>query len=263
LCVDENIKGNERGKMKLAVTGKGGVGKTIFSGTLARLLARDGHSVIAIDADPDMNLAFTIGIEETPVPLSELDELIKERTGGRGGVYKLNPKVSDIIDNYGVMGPDGVILLTMGTIEYGGGGCACPQNSFLSAFLRYILHKGKFVILDMEAGIEHLGRGTARDVDLMIALVEPGLLSIETAKRIKKLSEHIGIENIAAVINKGYSEKVEERLNELNISVLGRIPYDVNLIKADLEGITPVDIGGDAVEAIGRIKDRILEISGE
>jgi CO dehydrogenase maturation factor len=248
--------------MKIAITGKGGVGKTVLTGTLARLIAREGEDVVAIDADPDMNLASTIGIKENPVPLSELDKLIKERTGGIAGVYKLNPKVDDIVDNYGAVGPDGVTMLTMGTIEKGGGGCACPQNSFLSAFLRYVLHKGRFVILDMEAGIEHLGRGTVKNVDLMIVVVEPGMLSIETAKRIKRLGSDIGIHNVVAVINKSKdgSSLIEDRLREMEIPIIGKIPYDDDLITADLEGKPPIDAGGAAIDEIEKIKDKIMDM---
>ena len=249
--------------IKIAVTGKGGVGKTTLAGTLVRMFAKDGRDVIAIDADPDMNLASVIGVKENPKPLSEFKDLIKERGEISEGIIKLNPKVDDIVENYGVIGPDGVKMLVMGTIEKGGSGCACSQNTFLGAVLRHVLFKEKLVILDMEAGIEHLGRGTSRGVDLMVVVVEPGSKSLETAKRIKKLANDLGIKNLAAVINKSNgSEIVEDRLKELGITVLGEIPYDDTLVKSDLEGTSPIEIGGSAIDAIKVIKEGISEKYG-
>lgn len=247
--------------VKIAITGKGGVGKTTLSGTLARMLARDGYDVIAIDADSDMNLASSLGVEKPPAPLTDYKEMIDERAGGEDGFFKYNPKVDDVVDNYGVIGPDGVKMLVMGTIERGGTGCMCPASSFLRAFLRHVvLKESSALILDMEAGIEHLGRGTTRGIDLMIVVVEPGMRSIETAARIKKLSEEIGIKHLAAVINKGTSKKVKPHLDEIGIPILGEIPYSPELVDADLEGKAPIDCGGESIEAIGEIKDKILEM---
>jgi CO dehydrogenase maturation factor len=250
--------------MKIAVAGKGGVGKTTIAGTLARLFARDGQSVIAVDADPAMNLKFALGIEQNPPPISELKDLIFERTGASTGtgIYKLNPKVNDIIANYSAKGPDGVTLVVMGTIEKGGTGCTCPENAFLRALLRHVLFKEHTVIMDMEAGIEHLGRGTAKGVDLMLTVVEPGMRSVETVARIKKLGEDIGISTIAAVLNKvtdpALVKVIETKLEAMNLPLLGIIPYEQTLITADIEGKAPLDVGGKAVEQIKAIKEKIL-----
>ena len=247
--------------VKIAVTGKGGVGKTTFSGTLARMLARDGYDVLAIDADADMNLASSLGIDNPPRPLTDYKEMIDERAGGEGGVFKLNPKVDDIVEDYGIIGPDGVKMLVMGTIENGGSGCMCPASAFLRALLRHVVLKdNSAVILDMEAGIEHLGRGTTRGIDLMIIVVEPGMRSIETAARIKDLASGIGIKHFAAVINKGSSEQVLSHLDKMEIPTLGEIPYDTELIRADLEGLAPIDVGGNAVESMGDIKEKIMDM---
>ena len=247
--------------VKIAITGKGGVGKTTLSGTLARMLARDGYDVLAIDADADMNLASSLGIDNPPRPLTDYKEMIDERAGGEGGVFKLNPKVDDIVEDFGVVGPDGVKMLVMGTIENGGSGCMCPASAFLRALLRHVVLKdNSAVILDMEAGIEHLGRGTTRGIDLMIIVVEPGMRSIETAARIKDLANGIGVKHLAAVVNKGSSEQVLRHLEKLGIPVLGEIKYDTELVRADLEGIAPIDVGGVAVESIGVIKDGILNM---
>lgn len=247
--------------VKIAVTGKGGVGKTTLSGTLARMLARDGFDVVAIDADADMNLASSIGISKPPNPLTDYQDMIEERAGEKGGMFKFNPKVDDIIEKFGVVGPDNVKMLVMGTIDTGGSGCMCPASSFLKAFLRHVVLKDRSaVILDMEAGIEHLGRGTTKGIDLMIIVVEPGKRSLETAERIKHLSEDIGIKHLAAVINKGKSVNLKPQLEALGIPVLGEIPYDEDLVRADLEGVAPIDMGGKWVEAVARIKDNMMQM---
>jgi len=248
--------------MKIAITGKGGVGKTTLAGTLARFFAADGFAVLAIDADPDMNLASAIGIKNPPAPLTEHRKLIEERAGaGIGGIFKLNPKVDDIACRFGVT-EHGVSMLTMGTVDKGGAGCMCPASSLLRALLRHVLlREQSVVILDMEAGIEHLGRGTAGGVDLMIVVVEPGSRSIETAVRIQKLSKKIGIGRLAAVINKANERNIDAvstNLDKLGISVIGTVPYDENLIQADINKQAPFDNGGDAVLAIERIKDAIM-----
>ncbi|HWR24988.1 MAG TPA: carbon monoxide dehydrogenase accessory protein CooC [Methanosarcina sp.] len=250
--------------IKIAITGKGGVGKTTLSGTLARLLARDGYEVLAIDADPDMNLASSLGVEKPPKPLTDFKDLIQERAGTESGAFIYNPKVDDITDKYGAIGPDGVRMLVMGTVDKGGSGCMCPASSFLRALLRHLMLKEKSaVILDMEAGIEHLGRGTTRGMDLMIVVVEPGARSLETAERIKRLSSEIGIKHLAAVINKGGSGKVNDKLEELGIQILGEIPFDQKLMQADLEKRAPIEVGGDAVDAISKIKEKLIEMVEE
>jgi CO dehydrogenase maturation factor len=246
--------------IKIAISGKGGVGKTTVSGTLARLLARDGYDVLAIDADPSMNLASALGIKNPPKPLTEFEELIDERAGGPAGVFKLNPKVDDIVGKFGVVGPDNVKLLVLGTVERGGSGCMCPASSFMKALLHHVLLKiNSVVILDMEAGVEHLGRGTTRGIDIMLIVVEPGARSIETAGRVVELARQIDIKKFGAVINKAGDDVkvIEKRLDELGIPVVGVIPYDSALIKADMENIAPVDMGGNAVEAIKNILGKL------
>jgi CO dehydrogenase maturation factor len=253
-----------KGSLKIAVAGKGGVGKTTIAGTLARLFARDGDRVIAVDADPAMNLKFALGIAENPSPISELKDLIFERTGAYAGtgIYKLNPKVDDVISRFSVNGPDGVTLVVMGTIEKGGTGCTCPENAFLRSLLQHVLFKENTVIMDMEAGIEHLGRGTARGVDIMLTVVEPGMRSVETVGRISKLGTDIGIEKIVAVINKvtdvAIVERIEPKLREMNVPLLDIIPYEPALITADIEAKAPLDVGGEAVEHIKAIKAKLL-----
>ncbi len=246
--------------IKIAISGKGGVGKTTLSGTLARLIARKGYQVLAIDADPSMNLASALGIKNPPKPLTEFTELIDERAGGPAGVFKLNPMVDDIVEKFGVTGPDNVKLLVLGTVERGGSGCMCPASSFLKALLRHVLLKtNSVVILDMEAGVEHLGRGTTRGIDIMLIVVEPGVRSIETAGRIVELARQIDIRKFGAVINKagGEAKDIEDKLKGYGIEVFGVIPYDTSLVQADMENIAPIDKGGAAVEAIKNIWNKV------
>jgi len=246
--------------IKIAISGKGGVGKTTLSGTLARLFARKGYDVLAIDADPSMNLASALGIRNPPKPLTEYKELIDERAGGPAGVFKLNPKVDDIVDKFGVIGPDNVKLLVMGTVERGGSGCMCPASSFLKALMRHVFLKlNSVVILDMEAGIEHLGRGTTKGIDYMIIVVEPGARSIETAGRISELGRQIGINKFGVVINKAGEElsKIEEKLKEYDLPVIGSIPFDNDLVKADLDNISPIERGSKAISSIIAIFEKL------
>lgn len=251
--------------LKIAIAGKGGVGKTTLAGILARLFGQDGYSVIAIDADPDMNLASAIGIKNAPTPIIEHKKLIEDRAGIKGGVYKLNPKVDDIVDKYSAEGPDNVKLLVMGAVKKGGTGCYCPEASFLRALIRHTVTKrDEIIVMDMEAGIEHLGRGIADSVDAMIVVVEPGKRAIETAERVKQLANDIGIKNVFAVGNKVSSKDEEEfiqkSLSEFGISLLGVIPFDLGLIKSDREEIPILDLDPDSevIKSIKSIKERLI-----
>ncbi len=205
--------------MKIAVTGKGGAGKTTIVYILSTLLNKKGHEVFVVDADPDMNLPTLFGIKNNDiVPITELKELIAERTGVEPGksapFFKMNPKVNDIPDEYST-NINGIKLMVMGTIRKGGAGCACPENAFLKTLLNYImLSKDQWVICDMEAGIEHLGRGTAIGVDSMLIIVEPNITSIETARRIIPLARDIGIKNLFLVANKMNDSSEEAFIRE-------------------------------------------------
>lgn len=230
--------------MKLAISGKGGVGKTTLSAILAHLFAKDGYKVTAIDCDTAMNLPSALGINTKLKPLSELKDLIEERVVGPLGTYKLNPKVDDIFEAYSVYNEDGVRVLVLGTIEKGGEGCFCPENAFLRAILRHAIFREKDVlILDMEAGIEHLGRGTAKGVDLLIAVVEPGSRALETLGRIEELAKDIGIEKIAVIVNKFIeSEEAKRLIERIKHPILGKVPFNECFIKADISNIPPYRI---------------------
>ena len=187
--------------MKVAVAGKGGVGKTTLVALLALEAVRQGYKVFAVDADPAATLGLTVGFPEAPAPLAEYAELIAGRAG-QGGFVKLNPRVDDIPDQYSVE-KAGVRLLVLGGVRKGGGGCACPENTFLRALLRHLfLHRDEVVLVDMEAGIEHLGRGTAEAVDALLVVVEPDVRSTSVAERIFLLGQEVGVRRWGAVANK-------------------------------------------------------------
>jgi len=230
--------------MKIAISGKGGVGKTLLSALLARTFADASYSVLAIDADPDANLAATLGFakSEEITPISEMKDLIEERTGARPGkseiFFKLNPRVDDIPDSYSAK-LDGIKLMVMGKTKPGGTGCYCPENVLLQALVSHLLvARDEVVILDMEAGIEHLGRATAKAVDKLIVVVEPGRRSLETAQRIEGLAQDIGLKNIAVVGNKIRTQSDREFLISSlpKLKFLGFIPYSQELVNADLAG---------------------------
>jgi CO dehydrogenase maturation factor len=252
--------------MKIAISGKGGVGKTLLAAFLSKTFADSGYSVIAIDADPDANLAATLGFPDpyNITPISELNDLIEERVGVRpgqsGGFFKLNPKVDDLPDEYSVK-MDGIRLMSMGRIKRGGTGCYCPEGSLLQALLSHLLlQRDEVIIMDMEAGIEHLSRGTTRAVDKLIIVVEPGRRSLETAETISKLARDLGLDSIAIVGNKIRSEADKEfiRSNLPGIEVLGFIPYDTSITEADLANRPIFTASPQTLEVVKNIYDKLI-----
>jgi len=252
--------------MKIAVSGKGGVGKTMLASLLSTILTQLGYSVLAIDADPNATLATALGFPhpERIAPISEMGDLIEERTGVRPGqaapYFKLNPKVDDIPEKYWVE-HNGVKLMVMGRLKKGGSGCYCPENALLEALLAHILlRRDEVVIIDMEAGVEHLGRATARAVNKMIIVVEPSKASIETAYRIRELAKDIGLENIAVVANKIRSEQDKNLLTSAmpDFEFLGFIPYDQSVIEAGLGNLLLIN---SSPEVISRVQDIAARLS--
>jgi CO dehydrogenase maturation factor len=255
--------------MKIAISGKGGVGKTLLAAFLSQIFAESGYSVIAIDADPDANLASTLGFPdpEKITPISELEDLIEERVGVRpgtsGSLFKLNPRVDDLPEDYSVK-KDGIRLMVMGRIKRGGTGCYCPEGALLQALLSHLLlQRDEVVILDMEAGIEHLSRGTTKAVDKLIIVVEPGRRSIETAQTITNLSQDLGLRSIAAVGNKIRQESDKEfiRSNLPGLEILGFIPYDPAINEADLANRLLFSASPPTVKAVRSIYDKLMSAS--
>jgi CO dehydrogenase maturation factor len=252
--------------MKIAISGKGGVGKTLLASLLSRLFAEAGYAVIAIDADPNSNLAITLGFPhpEKITPISEMRDLIEERTGtppGKsGGFFTLNPRVDDLPDKY-FQKHDGIKLMVMGRIKKGGTGCYCSENALLQALTTHLLlERNDIVIMDMEAGVEHLGRATAKAVDKLIIVVEPSRTSLETARRIDKLAREIGLKNIAVVGNKIRSQQDKDFLtaNLSGFQFLGFIPYDQAVVEADVNNRPVTDASPKVVEEVKKIYSALL-----
>jgi CO dehydrogenase maturation factor len=254
--------------MKIALSGKGGVGKTTISSGLARIWASEGRRVIAIDADPDANLAAALGADAATaaacVPLSEMDDLIEERTGarpGQGGMFRMNPEVSDVVDTCGT-DVDGVTLLRMGTVERGGSGCMCSEGVFLKAFTHHLLvERDDIAILDMEAGIEHLGRGTAEAVDMLVVVVEPGARSVQTAHTVVALARDIGVGDIVAVGNRLRGPEDVDYLRDAlgGIELIGTLPDSDAVRQADREGRSPFDTDMEFDTALRAIASELVD----
>jgi CO dehydrogenase maturation factor len=252
--------------MKIAISGKGGVGKTILASLLSRTFAKAGYSVLAIDADPNSNLAATLGFPHPDeiIPISEMSALIEERTGASpgkaGSFFKLNPKVDDLPEKFSLK-YNGIRLMVMGRIKKGGTGCYCPENALLQALVTHLLlGRDEVVILDMEAGVEHLGRATAKAVDKLIIVVEPGRTSVETAYRIDKLAREIGLHNIVIVANKVRSQSEREFLTSSlqGFKFLGFIPYDEAIVVADVNNRPVLDASPKVIAAVRDIYQALL-----
>ena len=248
--------------MKVAITGKGGVGKTTLSSTLARLYADEGRTVLAADVDPDANLGLALGLTQEEVdeivPISKMRTLVEERTGANAAnkFFKLNPYVADIPDTFS-RDINGVKLLVMGTVDVGGTGCVCPEHVMLKSILSTLTYrKNDVVIMDMEAGLEHLGRGTAQGMDQFIVVIEPGARSVQTYRNVKRLANDLGIKRVRVVANKVRDEKDEEFVKN-NIpaeDLLGMVHYNLEIMDADRNGKSPYDFSPTAIEEIRKIK---------
>ena len=247
---------------KIAVSGKGGVGKTMFCSLLAYILAEQGQAVYAIDADPCATLASALGfpreLAQQVAPIVAMADLIEERTGARpgqiGAYFRMNPRVDDIPERFSVS-HRGIRLMRMGTVRGAGAGCVCPENTMLRALVSHLwLRQKEMVIMDMVAGLEHLGRATAAAVDVMYIVVEPGRRSLDVALDIAGLASDLGIPRLCAVGNKVRGERdlalMERELGEMPL--VGWLPYDERVIEADISGQAVYDVVPDLA---ARVRD--------
>lgn len=237
--------------MKIAITGKGGVGKTTLTALMAQSYADSGKQVLAVDADPSPCLAGALGFPDDLRarlhPIAEMDDLIYERTGAMpgqiGGFFTLNPRVDDIPERFSVTYRN-IRLLEMGSVDVGGSGCICPEGAMLKTLFTHLLfRKDDVLILDMYAGVEHLGRATVDFVDAMLVVVEPTRRSLGTARQIKSLAADIGLTRLWLVGNKVRDQQEANFLMEESpgIPVLGFLPVDMAVQEADRLGIPVYD----------------------
>ncbi|KPK43955.1 MAG: hypothetical protein AMJ65_04415 [Phycisphaerae bacterium SG8_4] len=256
---------------KIAVGGKGGVGKTTVCAILSQLFAESGHDVLAIDADPDVNLASAFGIpnEQSPEPLIKMKELVAERTGtGKdtlGAYFKLNPKVGDLPEEYW-RETNGLKLLVLGAITQAGGGCACPEGAFLKALLTHtILQRKEVVMVDLAAGVEFMGRASVQGIDALVLVVEPGARSIETANKMAQMARKLGIGLVGAIANKvaepSQGEFIESKLKDAVL--LGTLKYSRPLQEADLKRSAVFGVDAEVTQALKRVKNRLAELIAE
>ena len=254
--------------LKIAIGGKGGVGKTTVCAVWAQLLAEEGFDVLAIDADPNTNLASAFGIPsaQSPQPLIKMERLIAERTGtgkdAAGAYFRLNPKVSDLPQKYWRK-VNGVKLLVLGAIEQAGAGCACPQGAFLRAMLTHtILQRQEVVLVDLAAGVEFMGRASIQGVDAVVVVVEPGSRSIETAKNITRMAQELGVKHVAAIVNKiTKGSQIEAIKGELtDITTLANIRYSPLVQKADMEQKNVFAACPELVEQLRQAKNTLMDL---
>ena len=258
--------------MKIAISGKGGVGKSTVAAAFILLMARRGMRVLAIDADPDSNLASALGIAEKErrkiVPISKQRDLIEERTGAKvrqyGQMFKLNPEVADIAEKYAYV-HNGIALLVLGAIEQGGSGCACPESVLIRHLVAdLILYKDDALVMDMEAGIEHLGRSTVSGVDTLLVVVEPGQRSLESAQRIRQMAHDIGLDKIKYIANKvaGGSDEAFIRKALPEGDIIGVIPYSDTLRRIDRDGMSVIDeMDKELYTTFENMLDKLIDIS--
>ena len=256
--------------MKVAISGKGGAGKTTIAAGLAKVLVDEGKEVLAIDADPATNLAATLGYDAASdiLPISEMRDLIRERTEtgprGYGKLFKLNPRISDIPEKF-VREANGVRFLVLGTIQQGGGGCYCPENHFLKLLLSHImLLQSQVIIVDLEAGLEHLGRATVEATDALLVIVEPSSRSLAVGRRIAELAPEIGLKRVFFIGNKVAKDAHRRFLEKAaGKRLLGSVSYNERIAEADFSDRAPFVDNAEFTEEMGKISQGLERALGK
>jgi CO dehydrogenase maturation factor len=254
--------------MKIAIGGKGGVGKTTVCSVWAQLFAEEGHDVLAIDADPSLSLAAAFGLPPAanPKPLIEMKDLIAERTGTKrdtiGAYFKLNPAVSDLPEEHWLK-VGKVKLLVLGAVTRAGGGCACPEGAFLKALLTHtILQRDELVLVDLAAGVEFMGRASVQGIDAFVVVVEPGSRSIETARNIAAMAVDLGIGSVGALANKvtepAQLDAIRSKLD--GIPLLGSVAYSKSIQEADLQRTAVMQADAAAVQELNQARHCLVEL---
>lgn len=253
--------------LKIAISGKGGVGKTTLTSLLAAHYAHHNHQVLAIDADPSPCLGPALGFTETELvnllPISEMGELIAERTGSTGGVFKMNPKVSDIPEQFAAHRGN-LRLLLLGAVQQGGSGCICPASALLKQLVRHtLLERDEVVLLDLYAGVEHLGRGTAEAVDVMLAVAEPTHRSLRTVRQVQALAADIGITQVMLVGNKvnGPEDEAFFAQEASDLPLAGYLAQSPAALAADRTGMPLYELSPELAQSVAGIAAALEELA--
>lgn len=255
--------------MRLAVSGKGGVGKTTIAGTLCRLIGRSQHPVLALDADSNPNLALSLGLpREMSSHLMAVPSTLGEwRTDENEHAYvHLTIPIPELTQQYGIHAPDNVTLLTMGNVDHAGVGCRCTAHAAARGIMGHLWQaNGSVIVTDMEAGLEHMGRGTTEHADALLIVMEPYYRALEAGQRIKQLAVDLGVPRIYAIANKIRTEAeataVRTYCQQHDIPLLATIPYDEGIITAEINGRTILDTQPDSffVQAVNGLVIRLYE----
>jgi CO dehydrogenase maturation factor len=267
-------------EFRVVVTGKGGVGKTSLTAILSRLLARDGYTVLALDADPQMNLPYALGLPPSEagaiVPLSENADYVEEKTGARPGsgwglFFRLNPDVHDVVERFGVVGPDQVRLLVMGTLTQPAAGCLCPENSLLSAVVGAIgLREREVILMDTQAGVEHFGRALAKGFRHAVILTDPTFNAVQVALGTARLARDLGIPHVHLAVNRvrhpADLDKAWARIDEqggFSFASSHALPYDELVLETE-PAVTPLLNGARSpfLRAVEGLRDALVRVEG-